>query len=558
MISGRFSSIFIVLMLSALFVSAQNTSGRFCSPLNIPLRLAGNFCEIRDDHFHSGIDIKTEGKEGLPVFAVDDGYIYRVKVSAVGYGKAIYIMHAGNVLTVYGHLSGFMSPLADSVVAMQYRNQSFESEFFPDSTFFPVKKGMQIAWSGNSGGSEAPHLHFEIRDQLTEEPLNPLLYDWHIDDTIPPLIRSISIYNYGSGMYSDADYPNLSINNNDTISIDYDSVAVAVECSDFMNDSVQSDLGIYSSLLIAGNDTVYQYRFNRMNFDQTRFVNAHIDYSKKVADQVIAHRNFSLPGNKCDIFSKSGTGWIHCKKEEITAVHLIVSDANGNHTTLHFYLKRRENTKQIKQITTLSYPNKLIAQKWNDSGVEIKEGSFYETVDYPELSRDKKSGRIAIVKVGKPGMIFHKPFQVYFNVPVKWKDLSDKINVVATTPTTKFISSVGGTLKENKIIASSRRPGYFTLALDTVSPKIKETTFSIDTVSGKLLYIIKITDNLSGVKRYQCKVDEKWFLFEYDTKQSALLTDAAKLPGSFALDIELEDGNKNVTVKHLNVVKPLE
>lgn len=557
MISLRFNSILIVLLLHVFFVSAQNTTGRFSSPLNIPLRLAGNFCEIRDDHFHSGIDIKTEGREGLPVFAVDDGYIYRVKVSAVGYGKAVYIMHAGNILTVYGHLSGFASTLADSVEARQYLNQSFETEFFPDSTFFPVKKGMQIAWSGNSGGSEAPHLHFEIRDQKTEEPLNPLLYDSHIDDTIPPTIENINIYHNDDGAFSDAGYYDLGIDENSITFVDADSVAIAVECYDLMNDSNPSELGIYSSLLMVGSDTIYHYNFNRMNFDQTRFVNAYIDYNRKVSDNVIVQRNFALPGNKSDIFSKSGNGWIHCKLNEPTIVNLTVSDANGNHTLLRLNLARSDRKRNINNKRRLIYPNKLIAQEWNDSGVEIKEDAFYETIEYPELSRNKKPGRNPIIKVGNAGMIFHKPFQVYFIVPKKWKEVEDKINVVATTNTGKFYSSIGGTLKGNKVSASSRRPGYFTIAVDTLPPTIDSLHFETDSATGRSFFVINIKDNLSGINSYSCKVDDKWFLFEYDPKSNRLLADEKKLPGLFSIEVEVSDRCKNVSIKRAKITKPV-
>ena len=348
-------------LLSVLQVMGQQV--KYASPLNIPLRLSGNFCEVRTDHFHSGIDIKTNGREGQPVFAVDDGYVSRVKISAVGYGKAIYITHSDHCVTVYGHLHSFMGALADSLESKQYARKSFEIEWFPDSSYFPVKRGQQIAWSGNSGGSESPHLHFEIRDEFTEEPLNPLLNGWTVNDTIAPIIQNVSIYNYSDGRYFfDNNYPVdkiESIGSNDTLFVNSDTVALSFVMNDEMNDSVSSSLGIYSVLLLNGTDSVYHYSFNRMNFNETRNVNGYIDYSKKENQKEIFLRCFALPGNRFSAFKNAGKGLIYIKQGETVHLKLLVSDANQNISKLELNFKGiAVDDSTLKGDSFIHYPNK--------------------------------------------------------------------------------------------------------------------------------------------------------------------------------------------------------
>jgi Peptidase family M23 len=553
----RYSTYVIMLLLLACNSPAQNNQKRFSSPLNIPLLLSGNFCEVRSDHFHSGIDIKTNGKEGLPVFAVDDGYIYRVKVSAVGYGKALYIKHANNIVSVYGHLSEFIGSLAKAVEDRQYSGKSFETEFFPDSNLFKVTKGMQIAWSGNSGGSQAPHLHFEIRDQRKEEPLNPLLFDWAIEDTIAPEILKLNVYDYYEGYFSDKNYADINFKNNDTISVYTDSIGLSFECNDYMNDSSRSDLGIYSAVLLADKDTVYHYKFDRMNFDQTRYVNAYIDYSKKDLDSKIFQRLYTLPGNKSDIFKKAGIGIIQINQKKIVPVKLIVGDANGSLSSHSVYLKAETQKKGSAHKLNIKYPNKAIIRKWPEAELTIKPGSFYEPLMDLKIEKRKPIRGFPVISVGNKGIIFHQPYLLKFKVPKKYSGSSEKLCVVSLNEQGRIINSLNTAIKENKVVASSRKPGIISIAADTIPPLIDSLYFTTDTIANKSFYIIKATDNLSGIKNYTCKIDGKWFLFEYDPKNNRLFVDVKKLPSNFTLDIELEDNCRNVIYKRVEVRKPL-
>ena len=154
---------------------AQNSYPQdyFQSPLEIPLILSGTFAELRSNHFHSGLDIKTQQQSGLKVMAAASGFVSRIKVSHFGYGKALYITHPNGYTTVYAHLQNFNPEIDAYIKHRQYKNESYEIELFPKAGELLVNNGDIVAYSGNTGGSGGPHLHFEIRNKQ-EHPMNPM------------------------------------------------------------------------------------------------------------------------------------------------------------------------------------------------------------------------------------------------------------------------------------------------------------------------------------------------------------------------------------------------
>jgi len=166
----------------------------FISPVKIPLLLSANFGELRIDHFHSGIDIKTQGVTGQEIVSASFGYIYRIGVSPGGFGKALYIKHPSGYSTVYGHLDRFTPEIDEYVKERQYEKKSFLVTLYPPKEKFTVKQGDLIAYSGNSGSSGGPHLHYEIRRSENEKPVNPLVFDFGIRDNIDPVIEKLFIY----------------------------------------------------------------------------------------------------------------------------------------------------------------------------------------------------------------------------------------------------------------------------------------------------------------------------------------------------------------------------
>jgi hypothetical protein len=283
----------------------------FISPLKIPQLLSANFGELRIDHFHSGLDIKTQGVTGKEVVAAADGYIYRISVSPVGFGNSIHIAHPSGYSTVYGHLERFSDKIQKYVREQQYAKKSFSIVLLPKKDEFPVRQGELIAYSGNSGGSSGPHLHFEIRKSESEKPINALFFESGIADNIPPVIEKIAIYPVnkhtlinnrnsvkkinvtgGHGVYS--------LNPENEISVS-GLAGFGIKTYDLMNDS-PNRVAIYSIELSVDSTTIFKYIMDGFLFDESRYVNSHIDYETYMKDNIYFERTFVLPGDRLSVY----------------------------------------------------------------------------------------------------------------------------------------------------------------------------------------------------------------------------------------------------------------
>ena len=183
--------------ISTLLCAQHNYHNQYSLPIDIPIFLSGTFGELRSSNIHAGIDIKTQGREGFPLKAVSDGYVSRVKISTTGYGKVIYINHPDGKTSVYAHLKKFSAPIVHEVRKKQYTTQSYEVELFFEPSELQVSKNEIIGFSGNTGGSSGPHLHFELRETKTQKPINPLLSHYNIEDSVRPVIHSLIAYPIG-------------------------------------------------------------------------------------------------------------------------------------------------------------------------------------------------------------------------------------------------------------------------------------------------------------------------------------------------------------------------
>jgi murein DD-endopeptidase MepM/ murein hydrolase activator NlpD len=267
----------------------KNYPKDFRLPLDIPMQLSGNFGELRPNHFHAGFDFKTNQREGLNVYAVFDGYVSRIKISTYGYGKAIYITHPNGFTTVYGHLQRAVGTIEDKIKEAQYKEESYEVELFLKPGELVVKKGDIIALSGNTGGSEGPHLHFEFRETATEKIVNPFFfgYDQFIKDTKKPIVTSLMVYpldaesvanrsqrpiNLGLSLQKDGTFISEKVQARGKIGF-------GINAYD-LDDASYNANGTYKTSLISNGKTLFNYQFDEMSFEEGRFINAMIDYNR--------------------------------------------------------------------------------------------------------------------------------------------------------------------------------------------------------------------------------------------------------------------------------------
>ena len=545
----------IIILLASTHVHAQD----YQAPLDFRMLLSGTFGELRSNHFHAGIDIKTEGVEGQKVYAIADGYISRIKVSTWGYGKAIYITHPKTGHTsVYAHLQRFSAKIDSIVKKEHYKKESFEINFYPNAAALIIKKGEVIALSGNSGGSAGAHLHFEIRDTKNEHPINPLQFGFKIADNIAPILKKLKIYALDTTLIDgyrkskiitiNKKDNNYSISEIPTIN---GAFSVGIFTYDKLNDSYNKN-GVYSIKLCVDSNICYQFKVDELDFSTSRYINAHVDYKEKKESKNKYHRCYRLPNNKLSNYSNLiNEGIISIKDTLIHSIYLEVTDIHGNTSTLNFKVKSTNNPllnrcplpkDTINPIFSLGKVN--IFKKENVE-LHMETFSLYEPLRFHYNTTDSVDG------------VFGEVHHVHFNnTPVHKKyvlsikaDVPDTLRnktYIATTDMKGNFWHIGGKWKDGFLRTKTREFGDFCIITDTINPEIK----GVNIFPGKVFNTqtsIKLTikDKNSGIKSYRAEIDGKWILMDYDYKRNLL---------KFNIDKSLRKGKHTFTLKVIDNV----
>ncbi len=325
--------------------------GYFRNPLDIPIKLAANFGELRTNHFHMGFDIRTNQRENLPVYAAAGGFISKVKIEKGGFGRAIYITHPNGYTTLYAHLNNFYPALHEFVVNKQYEDKKWEQEMTLTPQQFPVAKGDFIAYSGNTGGSAGPHLHFEIRDTKTGNNLNPWLFDMGLPDNIPPVIYRLYYYDRQYSTYENSPQgialkgsSGKYTTSGSVVTLPTPYVSFGITAEDKTTPS-SFNFGIYEASISIDDTLRSSFRLNDFSYDETRYLNASIDYKTRLGGGSYIQHLCRLPGNKSSVFSGEENGSYFIKDTGIHNASFDVIDAEGNATNLHFNF-RYDSSKQ--------------------------------------------------------------------------------------------------------------------------------------------------------------------------------------------------------------------
>lgn len=535
------------------------------NPLNGALIISGSFGEPRLNHFHTGIDFTTRGKTGLSVYAFDAGYVSRIKVSAIGYGKAIYITHPNGLISVYGHLSKFNDVIQSYVTTQQYKQQKSELELYPEANQFIIKKGELIAYSGNSGGSSAPHLHFEVRDAAGESfPLNPLKYNLDLKDTIKPTFRELAIYNLNepSDMVNPRQY-NLTTyqksyklqqrSTPDTITIPFNQVGVGVKVHDLAN-GCDSDgyFGVYRLQMNVDNIKVYEFAMNRLDFNEGRYANCHIDYKQKKKNKEQFYRCYLLPGNKAAIYDAVlNRGIIQLGKGEVKKVEIISSDYFNNTSNVVFYITTSSNgyVQAIPPIGLLVKHNE--SKSWGNTRIKLTfdSGTFYDETYLKIDSNKLPSAYSTSYQIHNEYTPLHKSFSLSIKLNNYNTQLPESKFVLVRIMENGSVSAYKSTVANGWVSANPKELGTFYIASDTITPKITLTNFTPGQSTKNKMLTLKITDNLSGIETYNFYVDNQWIVADYDAKNDLISIDISKqLSGEHILKAVVVDavGNKKI------------
>lgn len=565
-------AVFIAMLGLAFNVPADNPdrnayqSYDFHPPLDIPLLLSGNFCELRPNHFHTGLDIKTQGVEGKKIYSIEEGYISRIKVSHWGYGKALYVRHPNGYTSVYAHMQRFNDEIEAFLEKAQYEKETYEIELFPGSTQLRVQKGEVIGRSGNSGSSLAPHLHFEIRETKTEHPVDPLLFTFKIQDDIPPTIKNFRVY-----PLSDSSYVNkkdvaktfktaggsgrFRPASEDTIKV-HGEIGFAVEVIDKLN-GARNPCGIYTIELFVDDEQVYGQRLDNMDFAVNRYMNAHTDYEQFRRNKRHFQRSFLLPNNKLPIYENvKNRGIVKFLDNKVHHIKYIIKDTYGNTSTLKFAVKSIAKANHSAWKSAAKNFHQLLKHN-RENSMQVDGFQFFMPPnllydDLPMTFEVAKAPSRAIAKLFK----LHNewtPLQSYYTVKLKPDTIPTGVKkrqlMVVSIDRNGRIWNEKGKYRDGWISARTRSFGNYTVMIDSIPPVITPKNISKGKDMSRAKRIsFKIADNLSGIKKYRGEIDGRWVLFEYDPQAAALwyTFDEHVGPGEHELVLTVKDerGNK--------------
>ena len=547
--------LFIIFSIIPWLIHAQTKypTNYFSNPLEIPLILNGNFGESRSNHFHSGIDIKTQLKEGLKVFSVAKGNISRIKIAHGGFGKAIYVSHPNGYTTVYAHLKKFNNSIEEFVKKIQYKKQSYEVDLYLNTSDLKVFNNEVIGFSGNTGSSSGPHLHFETRKTVNQKALNPLLFGIEIKDTRRPVVNSLYMYKkLKSGSISLPYKVVLNKINDSTFATKKIKVngLVSFGVSGFdRQDLAKNKNGIYEISTFLNENLINSMKFDSFFFEESIKINSLIDYSFFVENRKRILKLFLEDENDLSIYSTKNKGFVDVKQKTELLFKIVAKDIKGNSISIN---------------VPLDYENMVKATLTNSQGVSyskkienIIENDFEFKNSHVNIPKNTflKNRKIKIEHPNDTLKIINPYIPLYKNIKIKFKNPNNnKGNYLAVKDYNNkelFASSKLNPL--NYFELKTKKFGLYFIKNDSLSPEISPLNFKNgDWVSNKKYLKFKILDKQSGIKKYKGKINGKWMLFEYEYKKNLISYEFDSFYLSKSkneVEIELEDMVGNTLIK---------
>ena len=558
----------ILIMIPLANVEAQIAIPKdyFSSPLGISLSLTGSFSEVRPNHFHSGSDFSVQKKEGLPVFAVADGVVSRIKVSPFGFGNALYIDHPNGFTSVYAHMKAYNDTITGYVRTNQYKLKSFEVDLFPENKkdFIFVKKGQIIGYAGNSGSSGGAHLHFELRNTKTENIINPLLFGFNLPDKYAPFIDFIKIYpeddNSFIGSSNEVTRFNVKksgpgeyrLATRDTISL-WGNFSIGAQAFDF-NQNQSDRNGFYSMKMYQDSLEFFKMVCDSFSFAESRYVNASIDFAANYNFGSRILKSRKLPGNQLSFFqSDAANGILKLTDTNVHEITIEVGDQAGNTIRLHFWA-RSQKPDGFVQVPVLPEADTAVLLRYNkvskfetaDLKVEMPKGCLYDDLTFRYRKKPGSPGMFSEIHyLHDPEVPLHSRIKVSIKATKLPQDLNNKALLVRVDREGDR-SPAGGSYENGYISTNTNLFDGYAIVVDTIAPSIKPYA---ENSKSKTILRFKVSDNFSGISTYKGEVNGQWALVEWDPKNKLMVYrfDAVAKPGknSFSLYLEDDKGNKS-------------
>ena len=513
-----------VCLISHVLCAQNNDLQDYALPIDIPIFLSGTFGELRSTNIHAGIDIKTQGREGFPIKAVSDGYVSRIKVSTYGYGKAIYINHLDGNTSVYAHLKKFSSNIEKIVRNKQYNAESFEIELFLNPDELAVSKNQIIGFSGNTGGSFGPHLHFELRETISQKPINPLLYYYNIKDSVRPEIKALFAYPIGENAIVNASQQELQIpfrKVNDSIYVAekieaIGKIGLGIVTYD-RHDNTYNKNGVYGITAKLNGIQVKGLQFSKIRFSDSEYLPTLIDYKRYSRTRQRVQKLFRSSSNELAFFNHVDDGYIEVEVQKNYAYQIKVEDANQNNRYLLVPIVGKDQ--EVKVLRKKSPEGKEIETNrdylflYDGAEIYIPKNGVYDNSRFELGFEDNE------LKVEADHVALRKDFQIKINAP-------DSIvgHYLGVKSKKGKISFVSNTIRDNQFIAKTKKTGIYSVEQDTIPPSINPLQqYDQRWLSNFKTLQFTIDDKETGINSYNAKINGKWALFEYEPKKKELL-----------------------------------
>ena len=542
----RLTLISLIFLCSVSYAQNSYPQDYFGNPLEIPLILAGSFAELRSNHFHSGLDIKTQNRSGLKVMAVADGFVSRIKVSHYGYGKALYITHPNGYTSVYAHLLNYNPEIEAYVKKQQYKQESYEIELFPEAGQIKYEKGDIVAYSGNSGGSEAPHLHFEIRDK-EERPINPMLFGIDIKDSVKPIVSSLYVYPVGDSSYVKKSNAKqklrlIPLKSGDYIAENIEAfgkIGFGINTSD-RQDLAANNNGVFKIETFFNGNQNFEIDFKKFSFDESSHINRLIDYEMFKTQKQRVQKLFD-DNNPLSLFqSVLNNGYVKIPDSTNSVYKIRITDFKNNETwvTVNIKGQKSEVIETIKPQTTpyYIYADQTTTLKEGNVSVDLFSNTFYENfyIDF-KVSNDT-------LMLHKDIVPLKKSIKINFDVSKYSDEDKRKLYIAELVGYRKYPSYSYTRRNDNTLYTLTKTLGTYALTTDNTKPTITPDNFRDGQWLSNFRYLkIKIQDDLSGISNYRATVNGKWILMEYEYKTKTLTYD-------------FNDGNITDTKNNLKVI----
>lgn len=533
----------------------------FRNPLNIPMQLVANFGELRANHWHMGLDIRTQQRENLPVYAAAEGYIARIIVEPGGFGRAIYINHPNGLTTLYAHLNNFEPRLHQYVKDQQYALESWKVDLRLPPDLFPVRKGDFFAYSGNTGGSQGPHVHFEIRDTYTDNCLNPLLFGFPLADAVPPTLTRLAMYDRNKSVYhqtpqllalrkSGADH---LLAKGGGLTVGSNRLSFALTATDRLSGTPNPN-GIYSTHMFLDGQLVSGFTLDDIDYDETRYMNAHTDYRYKYNGGPWLQHISPMPGDTTDLYRPLDSDGILELNDTLShEVVIEVRDTYKNLSKIRFQVRYNPRlAPTYVQPGTQFLPTNVNVFERDNFELFTSELSLYDTVLVSYSAGAQPSGKA----VSPVFNFLHPSIPTHDSVTVR---IRPTVNVPDDKRDKMVIRSISGsrTVVEKAswqngwLSAKFRQYGSYQAFIDD-SPPTVNAPGSGDTINLTRATRLVFTprDDFNIIKSFRAEAGGQWLLFTNDKGRTWIYTFDNKFPsGVSPLKLTIEDEAGNVMEK---------